>query len=556
MPDRRFTAFPAGTPVSPPEAAPRHLLCLALGIGMLLATLATPSSSPGSEEASMTRLLDRLNQIEEENRKLQSRVQQLESSRISVEIAESVDTLFQESPDSEIAPPPEEFPGEAPGTASLTDHQEQRLFSLERAFQDFAHHSVRPKYPTAALTGVFQADAGWFKQDAGSLNDYGPISNGVDFRRFRLAAKGEITPHTRYFAQVDFGFLGRPTVQDLYVDQTDVPVLGTVRIGQWKQPFSLEVVSSFRYTTFMERSVLFIPFTPFRHLGIGFYDVNDEQDMTWAASFFAAGNDQYGGSISLSGGYGSAERVTFLPHWNDDGREYLHLGFGHYFSAPNNHIAHFRTQPEAFVGANPADPGSSGSGVSGKLNGTPPFVSTGNIHVDAFNVIGTELLWVNGRFSLQSEAMVNFVSTRDQAANAVFMATNDGTAVLPGAYAQIGYFLTDDYRPYDRKAGAIDRVIPRNSFGFCDDCSPRGGGAWEVAARFSYLNLNDQAGTGVRGGQIADYTLGVNWYTTPYTKLVFNYIRSVSDPGVITSPIIGNERANTEIFMTRFQADF
>ncbi len=83
------------------------------------------------------------------------------------------------------------------------------------------------------------------------------------------------------FMQMDFGFFGRPTFTDLWVEQTNVPVLGNVRVGQWKQPFGLEVVSSFRYTTFMERSSLFQPFTPFRHLGIGFYDHSEDLDTTW-----------------------------------------------------------------------------------------------------------------------------------------------------------------------------------------------------------------------------------------------------------------------------------
>lgn len=92
-------------------------------------------------------------------------------------------------------------------------------------------------------------------------------------------------------------------------------MLGNVRVGQWKQPFSLEVVSSFRYTTFVERSLLFQHFTPFRHLGAGFYNTNEDQTMTWAMSGFASGQDQFGGSITNRGGWGTAERVTLLPFW-------------------------------------------------------------------------------------------------------------------------------------------------------------------------------------------------------------------------------------------------
>jgi phosphate-selective porin OprO/OprP len=119
-----------------------------------------------------------------------------------------------------------------------------------------------------------------------------------------------------YFMQMDFGFFGRPTFTDLWVDFKDATPFGTVRVGQWKQPFSLEAVSSFRYTTFMERSSLFQAFVPFRHLGVGIYDHSQDETMTWALSYLRTGQDQFGGSLSTDGGNGLAGRVTQLG-WYD-----------------------------------------------------------------------------------------------------------------------------------------------------------------------------------------------------------------------------------------------
>ena len=48
-------------------------------------------------------------------------------------------------------------------------------------------------------------------------------------------------------------------------------------------------------------------------------------------------------------------------------------------------------------------------------------------------------------------------------------------------------------------------------------------GAWEVAARYSYIDLND---ANIRGGIMQNATAGVNWYCNPYCKVVFNYIHS------------------------------
>lgn len=414
--------------------------------------------------------------------------------------------------------------------------QDQRIASLDSAFKAFQEKANKKTYPSVTVNGVFQSDAGWIHQDSNSETQYGQIQDGADFRRARLSAKGSVTELTNYFFQMDFGFFGRPTFTDVWLEQTKVPLFGNVRIGQWKQPFSLETVSSFRYTTFMERSVLFQPFTPFRHIGIGFYDHSDDLSNTWAASVFRSGQDQFGGTLSSDGGYGTAERLTWVPSWDCDGKNYLHLGVGHFFNAPPGDTINFRTIPEFYVGANgPGAVGSSGQAVPGGADGTPFFVATGPLaNVPYYNVLGSELLWVEGPFSLQSEAMVNLVNQ------------NGVNSALPGAYAQAGYFLTGEHRPYDRKTGTIDRVIPKSNLTFSGtNCNP-GLGAWEVAGRWSWLDLNDNA---IQGGTIVDYTAGVNWYWNPYTKMVFNYVHSISD-----SPVL--PQSQTDMFGVRAQLDF
>src|SRR6185436_21194313 len=189
------------------------------------------------------------------------------------------------------------------------------MADLQHRFNELSDAAKNNRYPNVTINGVFQADVGFFNQDAASVASFGEIQDGADFRRARLSAKGAVSETMNYFMQMDFAFLGRPTFTDLWIESIDMPYLGNFRIGQWKQPFSLEVVSSFRYTTFMERSVLFQPFTPFRHLGMGFYNYSDDLNMTWAASGFRSGQDQFGDSISNDGGWGTAERLTWCPYY-------------------------------------------------------------------------------------------------------------------------------------------------------------------------------------------------------------------------------------------------
>ena len=433
-----------------------------------------------------------------------------------------------------------------PPVAAAEIPLEQQLQMLKQEFTALKDGLSKPKYPTVEVHGVFQADSGWFHQSDNNIttiNDLdgpgnGNIRDGADFRRARLSANGAVLPNMNYFFQMDFAFFGRPTFTDVWMEFTKVPVLGNIRVGQWKQPFSLEVVSSFRYTTFAERSVMFQAFTPFRHLGVGFWNYSEDERMTWAASVYRPGQDQYGGSLSDVGGYAGVGRITALPWWEDNGNRYLHLGAAYNYVSPKDKSAQFRTIPEYYVGEQtgftPA--GTSGVKEPGPFNGTPPFVDTGAKGVEHYNLFGSELLWVNGPLSVQSEAMWLFGQR-----------TNGKSMYFPGAYAQVGYFLTGEHRPYNRKQGAIDRIQVLRPFGNYrgDDCE-WGWGGWEVAARCSYIDLNSKD---IAGGRMKDMTLGLNWYVNNFSKIQFNYIRAFLD-----NKAHGDSTA--DIFGLRAQLDF
>lgn len=421
---------------------------------------------------------------------------------------------------------------------------EEKLAKYEKA--EKKPSSEKPKLPNVTINGVFQADGVTFNQDDESRAAYGRVESGADFRRARLSAKGAISDRMDYMMQMDFGFFGRPTFTDVWVDFKDAGLLGTVRVGQWKQPFSLETVSSFRYTTFMERSSAFQAFVPFRHLGVGFYDHSEDLNWTWAASYFRTGQDQFASSLSTNGGNGMAGRLTHLL-WYDGcgGEDYLHLGGAYYLNAPPNERARFRSIPEIYVGEFVLPPGgpvgTSGQAVNEVANGTPFFVDTGTLaETSLTQSFGTECLWVRGPFSWQSEYIGTHVDT-----------ASVGNGYLWGGYTQIGYFLTGEHRPYDRKAGAIDRVIPRNSV------SKSGGlGAWEIAFRLSYLDLTQR---GINGGEMENMTAGLNWYVNPNCKCVFNYIRSWAESRPIRNgSFVGAQsiESQTDAFGLRCQVDF
>lgn len=431
-----------------------------------------------------------------------------------------------------VVPPPG---GELP--PDILQEIDQRMMAMQHEWQKFKTDQAKVKYPNVVINGVFQADVGFFDQSPNNRATFGDIQDGADFRRFRISAKGAVIENVNYFVQVDFGFFGRPTFTDVWMEITHVPVLGFVKIGQWKQPYSLETVSSFRYQTFMERSVLFQTFEPFRHIGIGTYNYAEDEMTTWAASVFKTGNDQFGDDIGDNAGISVAGRMTHLPYYEaaDDGSlYYLHLGGSFWHGNPSNDLFRYATIPEFFVGAfGAAAPGTSKVGVPTISNGTPPFVDTGTFPTNNFTHFGGEVCWVQGPVSVQSEASLAIVNPKGNLAQMHYK----------GAYTQVSYFLTGESRPYDKKAGAIDRVKPLNNFRTDTGC---GWGAWELAGRWSYIDLNDGD---INGGRLTDWTAGLNWYINPYTKFQLNYIKSF-----VANPTFGHSYAN--IFGARAQIDF
>lgn len=160
----------------------------------------------------------------------------------------------------------------------------------------------------------------------------------------------------------------------------------------------------------------------------------------------------------------------------------------------------------------------------------PPFVDTGLIAADTINLFAFELAGTYRSWHAQSEVIYSQV---DQAGGP--------SLTFPGAYAQVGCFLTGESRPYNGKAGVLGRIKPRCSVG-----NEGGIGAWEIAARWSTLDLTDE---NINGNRLNNISGGVNWYLNPFTKFQFNYIHAMLD-----SPVYGSSDA--DVLAMRAQVDF
>jgi phosphate-selective porin OprO/OprP len=339
------------------------------------------------------------------------------------------------------------------------------------------------------LGGRIHLDAAFHDDDQRDLDD------GVAFRRARLFVEGTIHKDWAFKAQYDFAE-NDVAAKDLYIKYKP----WGITLGQFKQPLSLEELTSSNYSTFIERASINSLATS-RRIGVGYNTGGNNYSI--AASVY--GRD-VGEVTNDDEGFGVGGRLTFAP-WAK-GVSALHLGVAASTESPQlgDNVARFRARPEANV------------------DGTR-LIDTGTIaDVDAITKYGLEAALVEGPFSLQAEYL----------ATNVLRKSGNPDADFDGYYVYGSWFLTGESRPYSASKGSFGRVKPAAK-----------SGAWELAARYSNLNLNDG---GITGGEMNNLTLGVNYYANTNTRLMFNYITVDTDDNA------GND--DPSIFMVRAQVDF
>ncbi len=327
-----------------------------------------------------------------------------------------------------------------------------------------------------------------------------------EFRRLRLMAEGTGYGNLDFRLQMTLepetvgesgGAATSPDVKDAYLSVNEIPWLGRFRIGNFFVPFSLEQVTNDTNNIFMERS---IPsqgiFAADREVGIAFYNATEDKRVTWAyGAFFDSISDTLKERIDDNQGYRLSGRATWLPYYDEEsnGRYLVHLGTGILYTADQDHSVRFRARPQIHEGPRLID--------SGVLNA--PSYTTGNLEC--------AVVW--GSVTVQNEAFLSRVN----------LSAGD-PATVGGAYSHVSYFLTGENRIFERfgQHGAqFGRNVPKSNFRLSGtDC---GWGAWEAKARWSYLNLND-----VHKGEYNDLTVGMNWYWTERTRVMFDWIHPVT----------------------------
>lgn len=427
---------------------------------------------------------------------LMDEVKRLKASRIeNAELAKDVEILKGEQAQQVASKAVLEEEVEKLKAQSIGEEAAGKLAKIEPAaggtrgagFETTMNPSPRFRYGDFSWQpfGVLHVDAASFNDDNFDHPD------GAEMRRARIGMKGKVAENVGYVVEADFGNSNSALI-NAFLTYNGFEN-GEFRLGHNRSPYSLEASTSTDDTTFIEFSAPTAAFDVGEIVGLGGF-FNGEQ---WSVGM-GAYNQNTAQQDTDDEGWRVSGRATVAPVKTED--SLLHFGLsGAYVGS--------RQQTDSFVF------GATAENAVQTTNSVQATVSNAENHT----ILGMEAAGVYGPFSIQGEYYITDVDTTASGSDVTF----------DGGYGQISYFLTGERRPYVDGNGTFGRIVPHEDF-----LAGEGWGAWELAARYSKLDLNDGA---TLGGKMENYTLGVNWYLNQYTRLMLNYIDTDTDDNAFSA---------------------
>jgi len=415
-----------------------------------------------------------------------------------------------------------------------------------------------------AITSRVHFDAGGYDYHPNSAATVPQrLDDGVNVRRARIGVIGKFMSDWNYALIYDFGGAsdgfastasvgGVPVgflpggalsgVENAYLSYTGLKPFGgqlAIEGGVMDLPYTLDEASSSNDLPFMERAASGIAAT-----NIAAGDFRSTFGARWYTDTFWAGAYATGpttGAIHSASSInppGTTEQYGVIARAAGQivsGKDYsLHVGGDAEWliQPPHNLIAGTQTltlsdRPEVRI-----DP--------------TTLVSTGAIAgVSRAQVYSAEAAGTYGPLFFQGEYFW-------------FNVERNAFAPLPslkfqGGYAEAAYVLTGETRPYNAASASYGGIAPANPFSLAGG----GWGAWEIAGRYSTIDLNDRLGaaTGIAGGRQTIYTLALNWYVNRNVRFLFDYLHG-NIAKQVSPTNFGDAGAKFDAFAMRTQVAF
>lgn len=335
-----------------------------------------------------------------------------------------------------------------------------------------------------ALEGLLQADYNRFDSDVTRLD--GDAADGSDadseLRRAEFVFKGKGPGAWSWV-------IGYDAKADKFLDANlgyRFSASTVLTVGQFKQPNSLEELTSTRNNDFIAKAMTTNLQGVARRMGVSLATGGEAWALTgaWFDRELTRG---------LAHGAGYGLRATWAPRRGSG--ELLHLGLSYVDYAAEDSVgkgrARFRARPGAdLAGARLVD--------SGQFT-----------DADRIATLGAEFVWVGGPLKLQAEAMRTTVD-RNLAPDYDFAS----------AYVSALWNLSGETWGY--RNGVVTTGLP----------DAPGAGMWQLGARFDRVDLDDE---GVFGGEESNLTLGINYYWRSNFKFMANYVAVEAERGAMAA---------------------
>lgn len=329
----------------------------------------------------------------------------------------------------------------------------------------------------------------------------------LKLRRMRFAVKANVGDN--WYGEIDFDFDGNTVdIKDAYLrryfGEAGMP-WGQLKIGQFRMPQGMQQNTTSRYLKLMERASV-AEFSPNRRLGISW--------TQWSKKYmFGIGvhteevrniHDQLEGDANYYKGSfdeddpsneGVMQGADPMLGYSARGAYYFMYETGKLISLSGGYSAHtpgLYKYPDNRIKYDPKDE-----------------TRVSEMEFTVAKVGGVEMA-----HNLNIDAAISFNSWRmtgEYYYNILTMESGADPVNFSGFYVQSAYLLTGENHPWNYREGEFTKVKAKNK-----------SGAWEVAARYSYINLND-FDQGIRGGQKGQITVGINYYVTNNVKFMINY---------------------------------
>jgi len=498
----------------------RRLCGVAVAIGVACAagrSVAADQSSADAADAAALRaqvaqlrdlVQSSMDRYQQQIDALTAQVKSLQARLASEETQKTAEQTAVPRPGQGVPPPPS-IPSSQVVAAPQAGVATPRI--VQSSTHSFSVQSADGRY-SIGIFGLIQFDSGaylGFHPDS-ALDGPQQLSNGVNARRARIGVAGVIASDWAYAFVYDAGNSSDETSKGIETAQIIwTGPRGTAwELGYSNTYFTLDQSTSSADLLFLERASPSNIATNFNagdnrsNAGARFFG-----DRYWLGAYLTgpAIGDSH---TQTAERFGSFQRATVQALTGDDYSVHLGLGIDELIQAPSS---------------GPGTPNTLSLSDQPELRIDPTtFLNTGTI--------GTAKNPVDGGLVIDLETAATWHSLFWQGEYYHYEVDRSGLpqSSFNGAYGQVSWTFTGEAHDYNPQAGAYRRVLPKRSFSIKDG----GWGAWEIAARFSYVNLDTNYVIGdlqsatpgaILGGKQYGYTAALNWYPNDLVRLMLDF---------------------------------